>query len=87
MKKVLGLAAATGMALSMFAATASAENMGDKMKMGMEHSMSCSQTYMQCIMAANKMSSTPQGAMAQIKENMMMSSECGKAAMACQKGM
>jgi len=85
MKKVLGLAAATAMAVSMFAATASAENMADKMKMGMENSMSCTQQYMQCIMAANKMSSTPAGAMDQIKENMMMSSECGKAAMACNK--
>jgi hypothetical protein len=85
MKKVLGMAAATGIALSMFAATASAENMADKMKMGMENSMSCSQQYMQCIMNANKMSETPAGALDQLKENMMMSSECGKAAMACNK--
>ena len=81
MKKVLSTIAVAGM-LASSATFASAASMDDMSGM-MACSASCTTEYMQCVAAANQLTSDPAMAMSQIKSNMMASTECGNAAMAC----
>ena len=78
MKQVLSTLAVAGM-LASSATFATAASMSDMMAC----SASCSTEYMQCVAAANQLTSDPAMAMSQIKSNMMASTECGNAAMAC----
>lgn len=80
MKKLTATAAATCMLLSAFTGVSSAASMMEMMQC----SAACSKDQAQCVMAANQMTDQPSQAMSQIKQNFMASTECGKAAMACQ---
>ena len=83
MKKVIGTFFAGAMMMGAVAGGASAANMGDMMGM-MQCSASCNTEYMQCVASAQQLASTPQEGMSQIASNFQASTECGKAAMACQ---
>jgi len=80
MTKLMGIVAATGLALSAMVGTASAASMGEMMQC----SAQCSKDMMQCVMSANQLAGTPAEGLSQIKSNVMGSTECGKASMACQ---
>lgn len=71
-------------ALALTAGAASAQMMqGGKMMGMMQCSSACSQQYMQCMMSANQLASTPSEGMAQMRANMQSSMACNQAAMAC----
>ncbi|MGB7286153.1 MAG: hypothetical protein WBC71_04400 [Salaquimonas sp.] len=83
MKKLMGLLAVGGIALSTFATSVSAQSMGDKAISMMQCSSACNTQYLQCVASAQQLASTPMDGLSQIKTNFMNSTECGKAAMAC----
>ena len=80
MKMLLAAVAVSGLLAS--AGTAGAANM---MMEKMQCSASCNTQYMQCVMAANQMTSVPAEALMQIKTNFQGSTACGQEAIACQK--
>ena len=83
MKNILGIIAATGFAIAAFSSNASAQSAAEKIGMMLTCSGACNTQYLQCVAASQQLASTPAEGLNQIKTNFMNSTECGKAAMAC----
>ncbi len=86
MKKVIGTIFAGALMLGAANTAANAANAGEMMMSMMQCSSACNAEYLQCVASAQQLASTPMEGMSQLKSNFMASSECGKAAMACQAG-
>lgn len=78
-----GLIAGAFALTAMTGAVSAAQMQSGKMMGMMQCSAACSQQYMQCLMSANQMASSPSQGMAQLKSNFQGSTFCGQAAMTC----